>query len=66
VWLNPEPTPFDDWAQCSTFVEKVILGAHLERKPEGERRAFVEAVVGHLAKPEIDYVRLNVVARKSG
>lgn len=66
VWLNLEPTPFETSAAFSTFLEKVILGAHLMRKPEADRAAFVRAVVHNMAKPEIDYVRMNIVARKAG
>ena len=66
VWLNLEPTPFETSEDFSTFLEKVILGAHLMRKPESERDPFVRAVVANMAKPEIDYVRMNIVARKAG
>jgi len=66
VWLNLEPTPFETSEDFSTFLEKVILGAHLIRKPEAERDAFVRAVVANMAKPEIDYVRMNIVARRAG
>ncbi|MBI3971077.1 MAG: hypothetical protein HY332_07280 [Chloroflexi bacterium] len=36
----------------------------LGRLPEAARAPFVEAVAAHLPQPEIDYVRLNIVARR--
>nr|MBA2436907.1 class I SAM-dependent methyltransferase [Acidimicrobiia bacterium] len=38
------------------------LGAHLEHLPEADHDAFVRAVAERLPGPEIDYVRLNLVA----
>jgi trans-aconitate 2-methyltransferase len=65
-WLNDEPTRFEPGEPFETFLRTVILGAHLERLPPGERDAFVRAVVERLPEPVIDYVRLNIVARRSG
>jgi trans-aconitate 2-methyltransferase len=65
VWFYDEPTPFDTEAEFSEFLEKVCLGAHLARKPEVERAPFVRAVVANMPRWEIDYVRLNIVARRA-
>ena len=46
------------------YLGTVMLGSHLERIPEERRAAFVEAVLAELPEPAIDYVRLNVIARK--
>ena len=46
------------------YLGTVMLGSHLERIPEERRAAFVEAVLAALPEPAIDYVRLNVIARK--
>ena len=43
----------------------MILGAHLDRLPPAERGGFVKVVAAGLPRPEIDYVRLNVVARRA-
>ena len=43
----------------------VVLGAHLERLPPSEHDAFVRAVADGIGEPVIDYVRLNIVARRS-
>jgi trans-aconitate 2-methyltransferase len=60
TWLEPYPiTPEDPPA----FVRTVCLGPHLQRMPEQLRAGFVEAVCG-LAGSELDYVRLNIDAKK--
>ncbi|HET9346864.1 MAG TPA: methyltransferase domain-containing protein [Candidatus Limnocylindrales bacterium] len=64
AWLQPEPTRFEPGAPFKAFLRTVILGAHLARLPEGERDAFVDAVAARLPAAEIDYVRLNVTARR--
>ena len=47
------------------FVRSVCLGAHSELLPAELREPFLDAVMGRLgAEPEIDYVRLNISARK--
>jgi trans-aconitate 2-methyltransferase len=66
TWLNDEPTPLESGEPLETFLGTVILGAHLERLSENERQPFVKAVAARLPAPEIDYVRLNVVARRGG
>jgi trans-aconitate 2-methyltransferase len=62
TWLQPEPTRFEAGEPFETFLRTVVLGNHLARLPAGERDAFVSEVVGRLAEPLIDYVRLNMVA----
>ena len=64
-WLTDEPTRFEPGEPFETFLRTVILGAHLERLPEAERDAFVRSVAERLPEPMIDYVRLNIVARRS-
>ena len=60
TWLEPYPvTPEDPPA----FVRAVCLGPHLERLPEDLRDDFVHAVC-KLAGTELDYVRLNIDAKK--
>lgn len=47
------------------YVGTVCLGHHLERLPEDLRGPFVEAVSQACGLPmELDYVRLNIVARR--
>ena len=65
TWLNPEPTPFDPGEPLETFLATVVLRVHLARMPEGERAGFVRRVAERLPRPEIDYVRLNITARRA-
>ncbi len=65
AWLHPEPTPLDAGEPLETYLRTVVLGAHLERLPPAEQAPFVRAVAARLPRPEIDYVRLNVVARRA-
>jgi trans-aconitate 2-methyltransferase len=64
-WLAEEPTDFAPGEPLETYLRTVILGAHLERLPEGERDAFVRLVAERLPAPRIDYVRLNILARRA-
>jgi trans-aconitate 2-methyltransferase len=64
-WLTDEPTRFEAGEPFETFLRTVILGAHLERLPRAERDGFVRTVAERLPEPVIDYVRLNIVARRS-
>jgi trans-aconitate 2-methyltransferase len=65
-WLSDEPTRFEPGEPFETFLRTVVLGGHLERLPENERDGFVHAVAAALDEPVIDYVRLNITARRSG
>jgi trans-aconitate 2-methyltransferase len=62
-WLQDSPVVPDHPRE---FLETVILGSHLERLPEHLRGAYVDRVAGELAEPPtLDYVRLNLVARRA-
>ena len=60
AWLQERPTSPDD---LGTFVRTSILPAHLARLPEERREPFAAAVVERV-EPPLDYVRLNVSARR--
>jgi trans-aconitate 2-methyltransferase len=64
TWLVPEPTPLDPGSATETFLYTVILGDHLARLSEAERAPFVRAVADRMERPEVDYVRLNINARR--
>jgi trans-aconitate 2-methyltransferase len=64
AWLHEEPTQFEPGEPFKAFLRTVILGAHLARLPEAEREPFVETVAARLPEATIDYVRLNVTARR--
>lgn len=65
TWLNPEATTFEPGPAFETYLVTVVLGSHLERLPEASRAAFVHEVATRLPRPEIDYVRLNILARRA-
>lgn len=64
TWLQPEPTPIPPGAPFREYLRTVVLGAHVERLPEADRDPFVASVAAHMPAPEIDYVRLNILATK--
>ncbi|CAA9217287.1 MAG: hypothetical protein AVDCRST_MAG10-468 [uncultured Acidimicrobiales bacterium] len=66
AWLHDEPTGIEPGEPMETFLATVILRAHLDRRPVVERAGFVRQVAEGLPGPEIDYVRLNILARRGG
>jgi trans-aconitate 2-methyltransferase len=46
------------------YLRTIVLGSHLERLPEPARDAFVAAVLEAMDAPVVDYVRLNILARR--
>jgi trans-aconitate 2-methyltransferase len=64
-WLSDEPTHFEPGEPYETYLRTVVLGAHLDRLPKDEHDAFVRAVADGIGEPMIDYVRLNIVARRA-
>jgi len=64
TWLQPEPTRFERGERFETYLRTVVLGSHVARLPPSERDAFVSEVAGRLGNPVIDYVRLNITARR--
>jgi trans-aconitate 2-methyltransferase len=66
TWLNPEPTPIARGEPLETFLATVVLRAHVDRLPTADRAAFVHEVAERLPRPEIDYVRLNILATRAG
>jgi trans-aconitate 2-methyltransferase len=65
-WLTDEPTRFEAGEPFETFLRTVILGGHVDRLPPEERDDFVRTVADQLPEPLVDYVRLNIVARRAG
>ena len=48
-----------------TYFATVVRGSHLERLPPEHHDAFVGAVLDELPRPvRVDYVRLNILARR--
>ena len=63
-WLHDEPTRFPDERAFEDFLRTVCLRPFLEDLPPGEHDGFVHRVAGLMPGREIDYVRLNVTARR--
>jgi len=66
TWLSDAPTPFDTAAAFEAFLATVCLRTFLDELPPDEREPFVHAVAARLPEPVLDYVRLNITARKTG
>jgi trans-aconitate 2-methyltransferase len=65
TWLQPEPTRFEAGEPFEAFLRTVILGGHVARLPPPDRDAFVHEVASRLPEPVVDYVRLNIDARRA-
>jgi len=70
TWLNPEPTVLSSREHLIDYLVTIILGQHVPRLPPEQHQPFAEAVADALLRragqPLIDYVRLNIVARRTG
>ena len=70
TWLHEESTGFGSVEEMARFLQTVVLGGHMENLPEGERGSFAEAVAEEIVaedgEPLLDYVRLNMMATRSG
>ena len=66
AWLSPAPTPFTSTAELEAFLETVCLRVHLASLPAERREPFVQAVAARMPEPVLDYVRLNITARRAG
>jgi trans-aconitate 2-methyltransferase len=65
-WLTDEPWRFEPGEPFETYLRTVVLGDHLARLPtEDARDDLVHEVAARMPEPLIDYVRLNIVARRS-
>ncbi|HUG29833.1 MAG TPA: methyltransferase domain-containing protein [Candidatus Limnocylindria bacterium] len=65
AWLSDAPTRFDPGAPFEAFLETVCLRTFLDDLPPADRDPFVKAVAARMPEPLLDYVRLNIVARRS-
>jgi trans-aconitate 2-methyltransferase len=69
TWLNPEPTVLTSRAHLVDYLVTIILGQHVLRLSQEQHLPFAEAVaeavLRRAGQPLIDYVRLNIVARRA-
>jgi trans-aconitate 2-methyltransferase len=61
TWLQHVRVEPDDPHE---YLGTVALGEHLERLEPEQREPFVGAVIEELDEPVVDYVRLNILARR--
>ena len=64
TWLSDAPTRFEPGAPFEAFLETVCLRTFLDQLPPDEREPFVKAVAARMPEPVLDYVRLNITARR--
>ena len=64
TWLSDAPTPFETTAELEAFIETVCLRVHVEGMAPDARAAFVHEVATRMPQPVLDYVRLNIMARR--
>jgi trans-aconitate 2-methyltransferase len=64
AWTNEEPVELEPGEPFETYLSTVVLGWLLDRLPADERAPFVREVGRRLPGARLDYVRLNVVARR--
>jgi trans-aconitate 2-methyltransferase len=66
TWLHDEPTTFEPGAPLEDFLRTVVLGPFLDGRPAAAGEQLVREVAAALPGGVIDYVRLNIVARRAG
>ena len=64
-WLQDAPTPLPP-GDLEEYLATVILGAEIEGMRADDAAAFVHGVAASLDEPVLDYVRLNIDARRAG
>ena len=65
TWLHDEPTPIPA-EDFEASLDTVCLGGLTEQMSDDRRARFVREVAARMPAPRIDYVRLNIVARRAG
>jgi trans-aconitate 2-methyltransferase len=65
TWLSDAPTTFDTPQQFEAFLETVCLRTFLDELPAEAREPFVKAVAARMPELTLDYVRLNITARRA-
>jgi len=60
AWLHDEPTPFANRDELAEFLATAVLHPYIEERPD-----LAETIANRLPECRLDYVRLNVVARRA-
>jgi trans-aconitate 2-methyltransferase len=61
TWSFPVRVEPDDPRE---YLGTVVLGSHIDRLADDLRQPFVDAVLAELEEPVVEYVRLNILARR--
>jgi trans-aconitate 2-methyltransferase len=64
VWTHSEPTPIEPGEPLETYLATVCLRVHVANMDDDERHRFLSDVAAAMPEPVIDYVRLNISARR--
>jgi len=64
VWTHPEPTRLEEGQELETYLETVCLRTHVAGMTPDEKARFLREVAAAMPEPVIDYVRLNISARR--
>lgn len=69
TWPHEEVAAFDTAEELARYLGAIVLGGHVARLPEELQGPFTmgvaERIVAMGGRPDLDYVRLNIVARRS-
>ncbi len=65
AWLADAPTRFGPGGPFEAFLETVCLRTFLDELAPAQREPFVKEVAARMPEPVLDYVRLNIVARRA-
>jgi trans-aconitate 2-methyltransferase len=65
TWLHDEPTRYERGGPLETFLGSVVLRPYAERVPADRWDSFIRSVADRLPDGTIDFVRLNIVARRA-
>ena len=64
VWSEDDPLRLDAGEPLRRYLRTIVLGGELEGLPDAEHEDYVAAVAEVMPDSVIDYVRLNIVARR--
>ena len=64
TWLHDEPTDLEP-EDLEPYLATICLGDHVEAMDDDARGLFVREVAARMPGPRIDYVRLNIRARRA-
>ncbi len=64
TWLTEEPTQLEPGEPLKTYLATIVLRSHLASMADEEKTKFLERVAAELPDGKLDYVRLNIIARK--